>query len=99
MLRERVGAASPGGRAATGLDRSRAAGWVASGPGLDPLVSERVEVERRQPPGFASFRNRRQASDEELDTTALPDVRRMARQLAQEASGGEPPDGAAAPPV
>lgn len=94
----RRGVAWREGRHRFGSLASRGLG-SASGPGLDPLVRQREEVERRQPPGFASFRNRRQASDEELDATALPDVRRMARQVAQEAAGGEPPDGVAAPSV
>ena len=95
LLRQECG----GGRAsrrevdAPRFDRSRAAGYVLAGAELDDLVRDRVEHERRQPPGFASFRNRRQASDAELDATALPDVRRMARQLAREASESEPSSG------
>lgn len=74
-------------------DRSRSAGSILAGPELDPLVRAEVEEQRSIPADFASFRNRRQASDAELDRTELPDVRAMARRLAEEASVEPPPAG------
>ncbi|KAL3927321.1 MAG: hypothetical protein SGPRY_002873 [Prymnesium sp.] len=71
------------------LDRSQPAGWASSGPDLDPSVRSAVELARQVPADFASFRNRAQASAEELDGAVLPDVRDMARQLAMEAQQGE----------
>lgn len=47
-------------------------GRVTEGPLLHPAVRRQVEAARREPAGFASFRNRSPASDEELMRSPLP---------------------------
>lgn len=68
-------------RTAVGDARAAEGGRVTDGPQLDAWTRAAVEAARKVPVGFASYRNLRAATEEELWLEPLPQLRDMARGL------------------